>query len=128
MDAAHRRERVGPGLKLDEARRIAVDIAKLTALCGNEKGKGPYFRSWGLICYPHRRDAGGRHKMETIKYKGYQIEIGSVGKGWRASILAPGSNRALSNSPSNLEKSTSQEITTEAKRIIDTLVSSQAES
>ena len=66
--------------------------------------------------------------MATIKYKGYQIEVGGVGKGWRASIFVPGSSRPLPDSPSNLEKSTSQEITAEAKRIIDALVSSQSES
>ena len=66
--------------------------------------------------------------MTAIEYKGYQIEVGCVGKGWRASIFAPGSSRPLPDSPSNLEKSTEKEIIAEAKRIIDTLVSSQSES
>ena len=58
-------------------------------------------------------------KMTTIEYKGYRIEVSSVGKGWRASIFSPASTRALAESPSNLEKSRSEEILAEAKRIID---------
>ena len=42
-----------------------------------------------------------------------------MGKGWRAAIFAPGSTRAIADSPSNLEKSHSEEIVAEAKRIID---------
>jgi len=42
-----------------------------------------------------------------------------VGKGWRASIFPPGSNRALADSPSNLEKSRNEDILAEAKRLID---------
>jgi hypothetical protein len=57
--------------------------------------------------------------MTTIEYKGYRIEVSSIGKGWRASIFSPGSTRALADSPSNLEKSRTEEIVTEAKRIID---------
>jgi hypothetical protein len=52
--------------------------------------------------------------MIVIEYEGYRIEVSSVGKGWRASIFAPGSTRPLTQSPSNLEK-----IVAEAKRIID---------
>jgi hypothetical protein len=55
----------------------------------------------------------------AIDYKGYRIEVSSVGKGWRASIFSRGSTRALSDSPSNLEKSRTEEIVAEAKRIID---------
>ena len=40
-------------------------------------------------------------------------------KGWRASIFEPGSNHALADSPLNLEKSRSEEIVAEARRIID---------
>ena len=54
-----------------------------------------------------------KHTMTT------RIEVTSVGKGWRASIFEPGSNRALADSPFNLEKSRSEEIVAEAKRIID---------
>ena len=57
--------------------------------------------------------------MTVIDYKGYRIEIGPVGKGWRAAIFAPGSTRALADSPSNLEKSRTEDIVAEAKRIID---------
>jgi hypothetical protein len=57
--------------------------------------------------------------MTVIEYKGYRIEVSSVGKGWRASIFAQGSIRALADSPSNLEKSSTQEIVAEAKRNID---------
>jgi hypothetical protein len=57
--------------------------------------------------------------MTVIEYKGYRIEVSSVGKGWRASIFAPGSTRPLADSPSNLERSRTEEIVAEAKRIID---------
>ena len=57
--------------------------------------------------------------MTVVEYKGYRIEVSPVGKGWRAVIFAPGSTRALADSPSNLEKSRTEEIVTEAKRIID---------
>ena len=54
--------------------------------------------------------------MTVIEYKGYRMEVSPVGKGWRA---APGSTRALADSPSNLEKSRAEDIVAEAKRIID---------
>ena len=64
-------------------------------------------------------EATSRKIMTTIEYKGFRIEVSPVGKGWRASIFPPGSNRALADSPSNLEKSRTDEIVAEAKRIID---------
>jgi len=57
--------------------------------------------------------------MTVIEYKGYRVEISPVGKGWRAVIFAPGSTRPLADSPSNLEKSRTEEIVAEAKRVID---------
>jgi hypothetical protein len=60
-----------------------------------------------------------KHTMTTLEYKGFRIEVTSVGKGWRASIFEPGSSRTLANSPFNLEKSRSDEIIAEARRIID---------
>jgi hypothetical protein len=57
--------------------------------------------------------------MTVIEYRGFRIEVSHVGRGWRAAILAPGSIRALADSPSNLEKSSTEEIVAEAKRIID---------
>jgi len=60
-----------------------------------------------------------RYAMTAIEYKGHRIEVSPVGKGWRAAIFAPGSTRAMADSPSNLEKSRSEEIVAEAKRIID---------
>jgi hypothetical protein len=57
--------------------------------------------------------------MTIIDYKGYRIEIGPVGKGWRASIFSPGSTSPWPNSPVNLEKSSEDEIVAEAKRIVD---------
>ena len=58
-------------------------------------------------------------KMAVIQYKGYRIESSPVGKGWRASIYAPGASSPWANSPTNLEKSSEEEIVAEAKRIID---------
>ena len=57
--------------------------------------------------------------MTVVEYKGYRIEVSPVGKGRRAVIFAPGSPRPLADSPSNLEKSRTEEIVAEAKRIID---------
>ena len=56
--------------------------------------------------------------MTVIDYKGYRIEVCPVGKGWRASIFSPGSITPWPNSPVNLEKSSTEEIVAEAKRII----------
>jgi hypothetical protein len=58
-------------------------------------------------------------KMTVIDYKGYRIEVCPIGKGWRASIFSPGSISPWPNSPVNLEKSSTEEIVAEAKRIID---------
>jgi hypothetical protein len=57
--------------------------------------------------------------MTVFEYKGYRIEVGPVGKGWRASIYSPGATVPLPNSPANLEKSGTEDIVAEAKRIID---------
>lgn len=57
--------------------------------------------------------------MTVIDYKGYKIEVTPVGKGWRASIFSPGSTAPWPNSPVNLEKSTTEKIILEAKRVID---------
>jgi hypothetical protein len=57
--------------------------------------------------------------MTVVEYKGHRIEVSSVGNGWRAVGFAPRSTRALADSPSNLEKSRTEEIVAEAKRIID---------
>jgi hypothetical protein len=57
--------------------------------------------------------------IEIIEYRGYRLQIGPVGKGWRASIYSPDSISALPDSPTNLEKSRKDEIVAEAKRIID---------
>jgi hypothetical protein len=58
-------------------------------------------------------------QMTVIDYKGYQIEVLPVGKGWRASIFSPGSTSPWPNSPANLEKSRMEEIVAEAKRVIE---------
>ena len=60
-----------------------------------------------------------KHTMTTLEYEGFRIEVTSVGKGWRASIFELGLHRALADSPFNLEKSRSEEIGAEARRIID---------
>jgi len=56
---------------------------------------------------------------ESIDYKGYRIEIGPVGKGWRAAIYTPGSAFPLPESPASLERSFKDAIVSEAKKIID---------
>jgi hypothetical protein len=57
--------------------------------------------------------------MTAIDYKGYRIEVSPLGKGWRASIFSPGSTSRWLNSPANLEKSSTEEIVAEAKRVIE---------
>jgi hypothetical protein len=64
--------------------------------------------------------------MTVIEYKGYRIEVSSVGRGWRASIYSPGSTAVLSDSPSNLEKSPQEAIVAEAKKVIDVRINKQA--
>ena len=56
---------------------------------------------------------------ERIEYKGYRLEVGPVGRGWRAAIYVPGSTSPLPESPARLEKSSKDEIVAEAKRIVD---------
>jgi hypothetical protein len=57
--------------------------------------------------------------MTVVDYKGHRIEVCPVGKGWRASIFSPGSTASWPNSPANLEKSSTEGIVAEAKRIIE---------
>jgi hypothetical protein len=64
--------------------------------------------------------------MTTLEHKGFRIEVTPVGKGWRASIFQPGANRAIADSPSNLEQSSKEEIVVEAKRIVDALLGPRA--
>jgi hypothetical protein len=65
-------------------------------------------------------EAGAQMRtMTVIDYKGYRIEVSAVGKGWRASIFSPDSTSPWPNSPVNLEKSSTEEIVAEAKRIIE---------
>jgi hypothetical protein len=72
---------------------------------------------------PNAQRADPRAQMRTmtvIDYKGYRIEVSAVGKGWRASIFfSPDSTSPWPNSPVNLEKSSTEEIVAEAKRIIE---------
>jgi hypothetical protein len=68
---------------------------------------------------PERQSLARPRTMTVIEYKGYRIEVCPVGKGWRASIYSAGSTSPLPNSPTNLEKSGTEEIVVEAKRIID---------
>ena len=57
--------------------------------------------------------------LEIIEYRGFRLQVGPVGKGWRASIYSPDSTFALPDSPTNLEQSRKDEIVAEAKKIID---------
>jgi hypothetical protein len=71
---------------------------------------------------PNAQRAEPRAQMRTmtvIDYKGHRIEVSAVGKGWRASIFSPDSTSPWPNSPVNLEKSSTEEIVAEAKRIIE---------
>jgi hypothetical protein len=54
-----------------------------------------------------------------LTYKDHRIVITSVGNGWRAMIYAPRSIAALRESPTNLEESSKEAITAEAKCIVD---------
>jgi hypothetical protein len=55
----------------------------------------------------------------VLEYRGYRLEIGPVGKGWRASIYSRGSTSPLRDSPTNLEKSPKEDIIAQAKQIVD---------
>lgn len=57
--------------------------------------------------------------MTAIEYQGCRIEVCRVGRGWRASIYSNGSTAPWRDSPTNLEDSRTEDIVTEAKRIID---------
>ena len=91
--------------------------------------ESPAILQWTWIEGKHRHrhsvllgDLGAdrlRALMTVIEYKGYRIEVCPVGKGWRASIFSPGSTTPWPNSPVNLEKSSTEEIVAEAKRIIE---------
>ena len=67
-----------------------------------------------------RNGAQSESLTYIIDYKGYRLEIGPVGKGWRASIYSRGSVRPLLDSPTNLEKSRKEDIIAQAKQIVDT--------
>jgi hypothetical protein len=54
-----------------------------------------------------------------IVYKDYRIIVRRVGRGWRATIFAPGANTALRESPASLEECPKETIVAEAKWIVD---------
>jgi hypothetical protein len=54
-----------------------------------------------------------------LVYKDYRIVVSSVGRGWRATIYAPGSNTALRESPASLEECRKEAIVAEARWIVD---------
>jgi hypothetical protein len=54
-----------------------------------------------------------------ILYKDHRIIVRSVGRGWRATIYAPGANTALRDSPASLEECRKEAIVAEAKGIVD---------
>jgi hypothetical protein len=76
-------------------------------------------KCWRKSTPDRRNPTAPTRTMTIIDYKGYRIEVSPVGKGWRASIFSPGSTSPWPNSPVNLEKSTTEEIVAEAKRIIE---------
>jgi hypothetical protein len=53
--------------------------------------------------------------LEVIEYRGFRLQVGPVGKGWRAFIYSPDFTSALpdsptNDSPTNLEQSRKDEI------------------
>jgi hypothetical protein len=54
-----------------------------------------------------------------LVYKGHRVIVSSVGRGWRATIYAPGSSTALRESAASLEECTKETIVAEAKCIVD---------
>jgi hypothetical protein len=54
-----------------------------------------------------------------ILYKDHRIVVRRVGRGWRASIYAPGAHNALRESPASLEECRQEAIIAEAKWIVD---------
>ena len=57
--------------------------------------------------------------VPDLSYKGHEIFVSSVGKGWRAKIYPFGSSTALPESPIMLEHCSKETIVADAKRIID---------
>ena len=50
---------------------------------------------------------------------GYRLEARLLGKGWRVLIYPPGTNSALSECASDLEKGSKEAVIKEAKKIVD---------
>ena len=63
--------------------------------------------------------SGGDPVAPDLTYKDYRFVVSKVGKGWRAMIYAPPSSSPLSESPTNLERSSKEAIIAEAKWIVD---------
>jgi hypothetical protein len=60
------------------------------------------------------------HAVEPASiYKDHSIVVTRVGRGWRASIYAPGSNTALRERPASLEECRREDILAEARWIVD---------
>ena len=57
--------------------------------------------------------------VEVIKYRGFNLVPGQVGKGWRVAIFPEGTTIALAKSPCSLEKCTREDVLADAKKIVD---------
>jgi hypothetical protein len=63
---------------------------------------------------------GGRvMTTEIIEYMGYRLDRRPFGKGWRVLIYPPGTNSALSEYASDLEKDSKEAVVVAAKKIVD---------
>ena len=56
---------------------------------------------------------------EVIEYMGYRLDARPLGKGWRVLIYPPGTESALSEYASDLEKGSKEAVITKAKEIVD---------
>ena len=59
---------------------------------------------------------------EAFEYRGYRIETSPLGRGWRASIYAPGGMSPLPESPALLEKASKEDIVARAKSVVDSIL------
>jgi hypothetical protein len=59
---------------------------------------------------------------EALEYRGYRIETSPLGRGWRASIYAPGAMSPLPESLAVLEKASKEDVVARAKGVVDSIL------
>ena len=68
--------------------------------------------------------SSGTKMITTDNYRGYRLFLQHFGLGWRVFIYAPGSNTALSASPSTQDSNGQESLVRKAHAIVDAELSS----